>query len=131
MLLTPALGRQRQVDLCEFKASLVYRASSRTGSIATGKPCFEKQKHQQNKTYLNVSEKVITVVLNFLLAFNHPLFFIFPDTINSKWLYSGVKSLLRRKTKGLTVKLSSGVEWLKRSLTTPTSVVSIWCVRGG
>jgi hypothetical protein len=25
-----AFGRQRQMDLCEFKASLVYRASSRT-----------------------------------------------------------------------------------------------------
>ena len=24
----PALGRQRQVDLCEFEASLVYKASS-------------------------------------------------------------------------------------------------------
>ena len=28
--LIPALGRQRQEDFCEFKASLVYRASSRT-----------------------------------------------------------------------------------------------------
>ena len=28
-LLIQALGRQRQVDLCEFKASLVYTASSR------------------------------------------------------------------------------------------------------
>ena len=27
--------RRRQVDLCEFKASLVYRASTRTGSKAT------------------------------------------------------------------------------------------------
>jgi hypothetical protein len=26
----PALGRQRQADLCKFKASLVYKASSRT-----------------------------------------------------------------------------------------------------
>ena len=30
-----ALGRQRQVDLREFEASLVYRASFRTGSKAT------------------------------------------------------------------------------------------------
>ena len=30
MLLIPALGRQRQVDLRDFEASLVYRASSRT-----------------------------------------------------------------------------------------------------
>jgi hypothetical protein len=28
--LTPVLGRQKQVDLCEFKASLGYRASVRT-----------------------------------------------------------------------------------------------------
>jgi hypothetical protein len=28
--LIPALGRQRQVELCELEASLVYRASSRT-----------------------------------------------------------------------------------------------------
>ena len=27
---SPALGRQRQGDLCEFKASLVYIVSSRT-----------------------------------------------------------------------------------------------------
>jgi hypothetical protein len=26
----PAFGRQRQVDICEFKASLFYRRSSRT-----------------------------------------------------------------------------------------------------
>jgi hypothetical protein len=29
-LLIPALGRQRQVDLCEFEVSLVYRVTSRT-----------------------------------------------------------------------------------------------------
>ena len=33
----PAFRRQRQVDLCEFEASLVYRASSRTAK-ATQKP---------------------------------------------------------------------------------------------
>jgi hypothetical protein len=27
------LGRKRQVDLCEFEASLVYRASSRTARL--------------------------------------------------------------------------------------------------
>ena len=30
--LIPALRRQRQADLCEFEASLVYREGSRTGS---------------------------------------------------------------------------------------------------
>ena len=32
MPLNPALGRQMQADLCEFKASLIYRVSSRTAS---------------------------------------------------------------------------------------------------
>jgi len=30
LYLIPVLGRQRQVDLCEFEASLVYRVSSGT-----------------------------------------------------------------------------------------------------
>jgi hypothetical protein len=38
MLLIPALGRQRQVDLCEFKASLVYRVSVRTVRAAQRNP---------------------------------------------------------------------------------------------
>ena len=37
--------RQRQVDLCEFKDNLVYRASSRTGSKATEKPSHKKPKN--------------------------------------------------------------------------------------
>jgi hypothetical protein len=32
------IGRQRQVDLCEFEASLVYRASSRTARATLRKP---------------------------------------------------------------------------------------------
>ena len=35
MPLIPALGWQRQVDFCEFEASLIYRTSSRTGSRAS------------------------------------------------------------------------------------------------
>jgi hypothetical protein len=30
MSLIPALRRQRQIELCEFKASLIYRATSKT-----------------------------------------------------------------------------------------------------
>ena len=53
MPLIPALGREKQVDLCEFEASLVYRTSSRTGSKATEKPCLEKQeKKLANQTTL-------------------------------------------------------------------------------
>ena len=41
--LIPAVWRQRQVDLCEFEVSLIYRASSSTGSKATEKPCLGKK----------------------------------------------------------------------------------------
>jgi hypothetical protein len=44
MSLIPALRKQRQVDLCEFKASLVYRASFRTARATQKKPCLEKPK---------------------------------------------------------------------------------------
>jgi hypothetical protein len=38
MPLIPALGRQRQAVLCEFKASVVYRVSSRTAKVAQKSP---------------------------------------------------------------------------------------------
>ena len=47
MPLIPALGRERQVDLCEFEASLVYRTSSSTVSKATEKPYLEKQTNKK------------------------------------------------------------------------------------
>jgi hypothetical protein len=34
----PALGKQRQADLCEFKASLVYRLSFRTAGATQRNP---------------------------------------------------------------------------------------------
>ena len=37
MPLISALRRQRQVDLCEFKASLVYKATQRSPVLKTGK----------------------------------------------------------------------------------------------
>jgi hypothetical protein len=48
MLLIPALRRKRQVNLCEFDKSLVYRVSSRTASAE--KPCPEKPKTTKTKT---------------------------------------------------------------------------------
>jgi hypothetical protein len=48
------LRRQKQVALCEFKVSLVYRVSSRTAR-ATEKSCLEKTK--QNKTTTNKKTK--------------------------------------------------------------------------
>ena len=57
--LTPlisALERLKQVDLCEFEASLVCRASSRTGSKATEKPCLEKQKKEKSVVVWHLTE---------------------------------------------------------------------------
>ena len=51
MPLIPALGRQRQVDLCEFEASLVYRVSSRTARATQRNPVSKTKTNQPtNKT---------------------------------------------------------------------------------
>jgi hypothetical protein len=46
MPLIPALRKQRQVDLCEFKTSLVHKASSKTQRNPVS-----KNKQQQQKMY--------------------------------------------------------------------------------
>ena len=47
MHLILALGRQRLVDFCEFKASLGYRVSSRpAGAIGRERPCLKKDKNK-------------------------------------------------------------------------------------
>jgi hypothetical protein len=58
VVVLPALRRQRQADLCEFEASLVYRVSSRTGRATQRNPvCKNKNKNQNNssnnKTYMS------------------------------------------------------------------------------
>ena len=47
MPLIPALGRQRQADLCEFKASLVYSVSSRTARATQRNPVSKKKTKQK------------------------------------------------------------------------------------
>ena len=56
MPLIPALRKQRQTDLCEFKASRVYRVNSWTGSKATQRnpvlkntPKKEKKKERKEE----------------------------------------------------------------------------------
>ena len=39
----PLIGRQRQVGLCEFETSLVYRMSSRTARDTQRSPVSKKQ----------------------------------------------------------------------------------------
>jgi hypothetical protein len=49
--LVPALERQRQGDLCEFKASLVYRLVSRTArAVIQRNPVSKNQNKQKPKT---------------------------------------------------------------------------------
>jgi hypothetical protein len=47
--LIPALRRQKQVDLCELEASLVYRFSSRTAKATQRNPVL-KNKNKQAKS---------------------------------------------------------------------------------
>jgi hypothetical protein len=46
----PALGRQRQVDLCEFKVSLVYRASSQAARATQTNSVLKNQKQPSKQT---------------------------------------------------------------------------------
>ena len=48
MPLIPALGRQKQEALYEFKASLAYRVSSRA-SGTKGRPCLKKTNKKYHK----------------------------------------------------------------------------------
>jgi hypothetical protein len=50
MLLIPALSRQRQVDFCEDKASLVYKESSRTARAITQRNPVSKNKQTNKQT---------------------------------------------------------------------------------
>ena len=56
MSLIPAPERQRQVDLCEFEASLVYKASSRTGRTVTQRsPITREKKKEERKKRKEIS----------------------------------------------------------------------------
>ena len=55
MPLIPALGRQRQEDLCELEASLVYRANSRIGSKAKQRNPSPKNKTFKQKRFCYLS----------------------------------------------------------------------------
>ena len=59
--LIPALRRKRQADVCEFEASLVYRASSRTGSEATEKPCLNSPSKKAQLSWFLSGSGVVEV----------------------------------------------------------------------
>ena len=57
----PSIGKQRQVDFCEFAASLVYRARSRTDELNKKTlPQDAKNKSKQNKTQNQPTKKQST-----------------------------------------------------------------------
>ena len=56
----PSIGRQRQADLCEFEASLVYRASSRTARATQRNPVSKKQTNKQK--YLSWSGSYMPLI---------------------------------------------------------------------
>ena len=58
MPLIPAPGRQRQAELCEFEASLVYRGSSQDSQSYTEKPCLK----QTNKRQREIKEDINTYI---------------------------------------------------------------------
>jgi hypothetical protein len=47
--LIEALGRQKQVDLCEFEVSLVYRVNSRTSRVVRQRVPGSKRKKEREK----------------------------------------------------------------------------------
>jgi hypothetical protein len=49
MPLIPVVGRQRLANLCEFKASLVYRVSSRTEKATQRNPVSKKKTKTKTK----------------------------------------------------------------------------------
>jgi hypothetical protein len=48
------LGMKRHRDLCEFKASVVYRVDKQDNQGYTGRPCFEEQHEEMLKIILNI-----------------------------------------------------------------------------
>lgn len=46
----PTLGRQRQLDLCEFKTSLVYIVSSRLARVSQSDPVSRTKQSKQKQT---------------------------------------------------------------------------------
>lgn len=57
MPLTPALRRQRQMDLCELETRLVYKASSKIARVVTQKNYVSKKTKQKNPEIITKNYK--------------------------------------------------------------------------
>ena len=69
--LIPALKRHRQVNLCEFKDSLVYRGSSRTTRATQRNPVSKKEIYKVDKMVFKGKETHQT---------SRPVVFSLPNT---------------------------------------------------
>jgi hypothetical protein len=71
----PALGRQRQVELCDFKGSLVYNSSSRAARVTQRNPVLENKKSYNLviKPFLRAVRPVQSSCSSCLLGFASPL----------------------------------------------------------
>jgi hypothetical protein len=69
--LISALGRQRQADLCEFNACLIYRLSSRTTrAVAQRNPVSKNHHHRNNNNnyhcYWETTNQIFSVLCDLL-----------------------------------------------------------------
>ena len=62
MPLIPALRRQRQVDLCELEASLVYRVSSWTARAIQRNPVSKNKNKQKPSNKLTNKNNQVCVI---------------------------------------------------------------------
>lgn len=67
----------RQVDICEFQASLVHKGSPRTARAVTEKPCLEKTRNKTKDYKLKdqghgIERQYLPNIINQILGFNHP-----------------------------------------------------------
>jgi hypothetical protein len=71
MSLIPEFRRQRQVDLCEFKAGLVYRISSRTARDTQKDPVSKKKKKEKEKEKKKERKKVFSLYFPLMLTIKY------------------------------------------------------------
>jgi hypothetical protein len=62
MSLIPALKKQRQADLCAFKASLVYRVNSKTAKVTWRKTNKKQKQNQQQQQKFTLFDQLSACV---------------------------------------------------------------------
>jgi hypothetical protein len=82
MPLILALRRQRQLDLYEFKASLIYRVSSRASRGHIVKSCLETHTHTHTHTHT-----FIYINLYFYIMYSDQVGTIFYDIKSNIYIY--------------------------------------------